>query len=130
MTITIGGEHNVVHFGPRDNPGRDKYWAERGLIHHEDTVTGEYKTMTVRDFLQRLKGVNDMLGNSRATLAKEKFAHSDEIKRQQRFVEEGTDLAKRAKEQGMPSDASARRELKRRRATSVVVPGTNPKYQF
>lgn len=130
MTILIGGEHGVVHFGPRSNPTLDKYWAERGLIHHELTTTGEYQKLTVRDFLERLKGVNDMLGNSTATDAKENFAHQDEIERQKRFVEEGIELVKQAQNQGMPSDPKARAELKRRQPVSVVVPGRNPKYSF
>lgn len=123
----IGGDHTVLNFGPRSNPVRDKYWAERGLIHHEDTNTGEYQTLNVRSFLHRVKAISDMLGNTRATMANDKFAHHDEMKRQMRFVERAIDLAKKAKEQGMPSDADARKESKRRRATSVSMAS---KYKF
>jgi hypothetical protein len=122
------GDVGVVNFGPRTNPGRDKYWAERGLIHYENTETNEYDTLTVREFLLRLKAINDMLGNSRATLASAKFAHADEIKRQQKFVEEASMLARKAQQQGMPSDPQARAEAKRRAPKSVVVPGG--KYSF
>lgn len=122
MSVVIGGQANVVNFGPRSNPVRDKYWAERGMIHHEDTTTGAYKTMQVREFLQRVSGVSDMLANSRASLSAAKFAHSDEIQRQMRFVEQAADLARIAKDQGMPSDPKARAALKARRPVSVVVP--------
>jgi hypothetical protein len=122
MSLVILGDVNVVHFGPRDNPALDRYWAERGMIHHEDTTTGAYTAMTVRQFLLRLNAVNDMLGNSRATLAKGGFAHYDEIERQQRFVEQGSRLALRAREQGMPSDPQARSESKRRSKLTVVMP--------
>jgi len=127
VAALVGGT-DVLHFGPRNHPDRDKYWAERGIIHHENTVTGAYQTMSVRKFLQRLVAVNDMIGNSTAELAASGFAHHDEIKRQQKFVEDGAALAHKAKEQGMPSSAEARREAKRRRPKSVVV--AKGKYAF
>jgi len=127
MSVQFVGQTGVVNFGPRSNPVRDKYWAERGMIHHEDTNTGEYQSMNVRSFLHRVQAVSDMLNNSRATLSAEKFAHSDEIQRQMRFVELAVDLARKAQEQGMPSSKDARAELKRRRPTTVVM---GSKYQM
>jgi 2-iminoacetate synthase ThiH len=56
--------------------------------------------MTVREFLQRINGISDMLGNSMSDLSG--FAHQDEIERQMRFKEEAAELARKAKEQGMP----------------------------
>jgi hypothetical protein len=128
MGVTlIGGGKGILNFGPRTNPVRDKYWAERGLIHHEDTNTGEYQTLNVRSFLHRVQALSDMLGNAPATMAGDRFAHQDEVKRQMRFVELAIDLARLAKHQGMPSDADARKELKKRRATSVSM---SRKYTF
>ena len=127
MSVQFVGQTGVVNFGPRSNPVRDKYWAERGMIHHEDTNTGEYQSMNVRSFLHRVQAVSDMLNNSRATLSAEKFAHSDEVQRQMRFVELAVDLARKAQEQGMPSSKDARAELKRRRPTTVVM---GSKYQM
>ena len=92
----------MVYFGPRSNPVRDRYWAERGLIHHEDSETEKYQSMTVKTFLHRVKAIHDMLGNSVTKL--EGFAHADEIERQQKFVAEAAELARRAQEQGEPPE--------------------------
>lgn len=102
LTLIGTGKPGVIRFGPRDNPDCLRYWAERGLIHCEDARDNSYETLTVRDFLLRVKSINDMLGNSKAVLASEGFAHVDEIERQQRFVEESADLAERAKAQQAP----------------------------
>ena len=115
----IGGNHGVVLFGPRDNPRRDRYWAERGLIHIERSDDNLYECITVREFLQRVKGVHDMLGNSTADLVG--FAHWDEIQRQQSFVEEAAELAKKAQEQGMPPRLGVGK-LKRERFSATVKP--------
>ena len=96
----IGGKHGVVFFGPRSEPKRDRFWAERGLIHIEHADDNTYECITVREFLQRVKGISDMLGNSLNDL--EGFAHWDEIQRNQNFIEEAAELAKKAQEQGMP----------------------------
>ncbi len=63
MTVLIGGQHSVVYFGPRDNPKCQRWWADRGMIHVEDARDNTYDTLSVREFLHRLKAVNDMLGN-------------------------------------------------------------------
>lgn len=102
LTLIGTGKPGVVRFGPRDNPKCLRYWAERGLIHCEDERDNSYETLTIRDFLLRVKSINDMLGNSKAVLAAEGFAHMDEVERQQRFVEEAADLVERAKTQQAP----------------------------
>lgn len=119
----LGGNSGVVFFGPRSDPQCCRYWAERGLIHCEDARDNSYKSISVRTFLKRLKGVNDMLGNSKATLAKSGFAHYDEITRQQNFVDLAVDMCQKAKEQGMPEDPSAVRDLQNRRKKTIVMPG-------
>ena len=96
----IGGQHGVVFFGPRRDPKRFRYWAERGLIHMEDASDNSYETFTVKEFVLRFKAINDMLGNSQADLRG--FAHWDEVDRTQRFIEEAAALAMKAKEQGTP----------------------------
>ncbi len=108
FTIIGTGDPGVVRFGPRNNPKCLRYWAERGLIHCEDARDNSYETLTVREFLLRLQGINDMIGNSKATLAAEKFAHVDELDRQQRFVEEAAVLVRRAQIQGLPPRFSGR----------------------
>ena len=69
MSILIGGQHNVVYFGPRSNPKCQRWWADQGLIHVEDSRDNTYDTLGVREFLHRLNAINDMLGNSKATMA-------------------------------------------------------------
>lgn len=98
----VGGQHGVVFFGPRDNPKRYRYWAERGLIHVEDSADNSYDTLSVRSFLHRMRAVNDMIGNSKATMSNDQFAHYDELQRQQTFLEEAVELVEKAREQGMP----------------------------
>lgn len=122
MTILIGGQHNVVFFGPRSNPRCQRWWADRGLLHMEDSRDNLYKTVPIPVFVQRLKAVSDMIGNSKATLAKDGFAHIDEIERQQRFVEEGIDLLRIAKEQGEAGSSDAIKEASRRRSLTLVMP--------
>ena len=122
----FGGLHDCIFFGPRDNPKRDKYWAERGLIHHEDTVTGEFQTIVMRDWLLRLQGVNDMLGRSKK--AAEDFVHGDEFGRNRKFVEEGVALANKAREQGLAGTEEGIKQARARKPVSVVVPGH--KHQF
>ena len=121
----INEQAGVLHFGPRDNPRRDKYWAENGLIHIEDTSTNLFETISVREFLERLKGINDMV----AEHATAKQIGID-VSRQQRFVESAVELARKAQEQGMPSDTSAVRDRARRRKKSVIMPGTAGQYQL
>lgn len=118
----IGDSHGVVYFGPKDDQARQRWWADRGLIHVED---GEntYDTLTVKEFLLRVKGINDMLGNSRKATKDSKLMDAGEIDRHQKFIDQACELAKKAQEQGMPSDKTAIADLKRRRKLSVVVPG-------
>lgn len=121
----IGGEHGVVFFGPRSDPKCLRYWAERGMIHCEDSRDNSYETLGVREFLLRVKSINDMLGNSTKDL--EGFAHTDEIQRQQNFVEEAAELAKKAQEQGMPPKLFSGKFFRERFAADVVDPS---RFQF
>lgn len=124
MAIILGVDHNVVYFGPRDNPKCQRWWAERGLIHLEDSRDNGYVTLNIREFLERLKAINDMIGNSKSAAANDGFAHKDEIGRQQRFVEDAVGLVKLAKEQGEAGSDDAVKDSKRRRAKTVVMPGS------
>lgn len=118
----IGNSHGVVYFGPKYDPACQRWWAERGMLHVEDSEN-TYDTLTVKEFLLRVKEINDMIGNSRKATKDSKLMDSEEIDRHQRFIDQACDLAKKAQEQGMPSDQSAVHDLKRRRKCSVVVPG-------
>jgi len=124
MPLILGLEHNVIFFGPRSNPKCQRWWADRGLIHVEDSRDNTYESMPVRTFLHRLKAVNDMIGNSKTQLANDGFAHKDELNRQQRFVESALELANIAKAQGEAGSKDAIKDAKRRRSLTVVVPET------
>lgn len=101
-----------------------RFWAERGLIHVEDARDNSYKVFSVRTTLLRMRALQEMLGNS-----SERQMHSeDQFDRDKRaeiqtMLEGLTDVCRKAQEQGMPSDASARRDLVRRRPRTIVVGG-------
>ncbi len=124
MALILGLNNNIVYFGPRDNPKCQRWWAERGLIHMEDARDNSYITLNIREFLERLQGVNDMIGNSKTAAVNDGFAHSDEIGRQQKFIEEAVELVKVAKEQGEAGSKDAVKDAKRRRSKTIVMPGS------
>jgi hypothetical protein len=118
--LVIRGQHKLP--GGKHTVKREvRYWAERGLIRCEDSLDNSYQVLSVRQFLRHANALSEMLGNSSAK--KDTGADADLRKEFQRIIDRSVELAKTAQIQGMPSDASARRDLKRRRAVSVVVPG-------
>ena len=120
MAILIGNT-GVVYHELEGNPRAVRYWAERGLIHREDSKTGGYSSLTVTTFLERLRAINDMMSGGK-TKENEKFVSRQELARTMKFVEQGVDLARKAKEQGDPDEPDARRAAKRALPTTVVVP--------
>jgi hypothetical protein len=122
MVHLLGQDHNVVYFGPRSNPKAVRWWAERGQLHWEDERDNSYAAVGIKEFLERLKGINDMLSNGKKK-ENEGFMHGDEVERHQRFIEEALELVRIAKEQGDPDDIRVRKvkaqELKK---ISMVVP--------
>lgn len=98
---------------------RTRFWAERGLIHC-DGPQG-YQTLSVRQFLRHINGIVEMLGGS--------SARTDHVKdaalraEYQDIVERSMGLARKAQEQGMPTDPSACRDYVRRRPTTVCMAG-------
>lgn len=106
-------EKNIVYFRG------DRWWAERGLIHVENASTGDYKTLTVKTCLIHLRGLHDMVGNSRQD---DGFHSPEEVAEHQRYIDAMIGVCQRAREQGMPSDDSAVRAVRRSRRT-VVTPG-------
>ena len=122
MAILLGQQHNVVFFGPRSNPKAVRWWAERGQLHWEDSRDNSYAAVGIKEFLERLRGINDMISNGKRK-DNEGFMHADEIKRHQDFIEEAIELVRIAKEQGDPDGVRVRKhkaqELKK---ISMVVP--------
>jgi hypothetical protein len=113
-------DDGVVRFG------HCRFWAERGLIRIEDDRDGSYETVSVRTALERARAISDMLGNStsRQMYSEDQFDRANR-ERHLRFLEKFAAICQKAKVQGMPSDASARRDLRRRLPKSFVVPGLN-----
>lgn len=120
MVHILGHGHDVVIYGPL------RLWAERGLVHIEDGRDNSYESISVQDTLLRINALSEMIGNSQAggrgskTNSFTKYA--DEIKDLQDAIDRIIDVCQKAREQGMPDDPSARRDLARRRAKSVSVP--------
>lgn len=103
-----------------------RIWAERGLIHIEDARDNSYKVVGVREVLFRMKAVQDMLKNSspsqRAKHSHDRFDRAL-LDKNQKMIDDMVEVVRKAKEQGMPHDASARRDLVRRRPKTFAVPG-------
>lgn len=124
MILTVGGVtttgNDVVRFGHL------RMWAERGLIHIEDAKDNSYNIVSVRTMLHRMRGIQDMLKNSKPGTRQ---AHSHDqmdrkwVEENQNMLDAMVEVVRKTQIQGMPTDASARRDLVRRRPKSVVVPG-------
>jgi hypothetical protein len=103
-----------------------RMWAERGLIHIEDDRDNSYKVVGVREMLYRMKAVQDMLKNSKQS---QRQRHSHDrfdaalVEKNQKMLDRMVEVVRKAQEQGMPHDASARRDLARRRPLTIAVPG-------
>ena len=107
------GTHDVLRHG------RLRVWAERGLIRIEDERDNSFTTISVKECAERVDALNDMLKN---TSPEERKAHAPTVLELQRVIDGYIDVMRKAQEQGMPEDASARRDLVRRRPKSIVVP--------
>jgi hypothetical protein len=113
---------HVVFFGPTDMPKAVRWWAENGLLHYEDSRTGASESMSIKTFLERLAAVSTLVSEGRKK-ENEGFMSYDEVDRHQRFIEEGIELAKRAREQGDITDSKVLRDKADRRPTTIVLPG-------
>lgn len=120
MVHILGQNHGVVIYGPL------RIWAERGLIRIEDARDNSYETLDVRECLLRLNGLNEMIGRSKrgghGSRTNSFTKYADEIQNVQEMIDQVTDLCWKAREQGMPTDPSAIRDLNRRKPTSVSIP--------
>jgi hypothetical protein len=101
-----------------------RMWAERGIIHIEDTRDNAYKVIGVREALLRMRAISDMIANSRPS-QRQKHSH-DRFDRKliddnQNMLDAMIVVVEKAKEQGMPHDPTARRDLARRRPKTFVV---------
>lgn len=127
MSLEIGTYgHDVLIIDGKTKEGirrTVRFWADRGLIHSEDSIDNSYETLSVREFLRRALALSQMLGNSADTDGK--GADADLKSYVQNIVDKAAAIAKKAQDQGMPDDASARRDLRRRQPVTVCVSGGN-----
>lgn len=121
MSVHITKSH-VVFFGPTNDPRAVRWWAENGLLHYEDSRTGASESMSRRTFLERLQAVSALVAEGRKK-ENEGFMSYSEVDRHQRFIEEGIELARRAREQGDITDARVLRDKDDRRPTTIIMPG-------
>lgn len=131
MIPLIGGTDVVVFRDPvARNAHTFRWWAERGLIRWEDQITGENGTQSVAVTLERMKGLNDMIGNSRTDKG---YNRPDEVREYQNYIDAMLELCKKAHRQGMPDDpkhsAQIRAEVQaKRQSRMVVMPGFNTRF--
>jgi hypothetical protein len=123
MAAIIGQRvNNVVRQGTR-------WWAEGGLIHWEVVnptikLLDERKnrgTQTVRDTLERMKSLSEMLGNGRNQPGYTEY--SDEILEQRQYLDDMLELCRLAKSQGMPDSAKHQEQMRRDGRSRVVTGG-------
>lgn len=124
--------HGVVVFTDpvAAKPHPTRYWAQGGLVHWEDQVTSEYGTLTVANALERVKAINQMIGNSRKGQG---YQRPDECQKYQNFVADMLQLMARAREQGMPDDPAHSKQLvagikAKRQSKLLVTPGLNKRF--
>ena len=93
-----------------------RYWAERGLVHWEDSKDNSYGSMIWQDAARRVIAVSDMCHNMR-----KEGLFGDEINRIQKFVSDMEYIIRKARSQGGPSDDThAVAEERRRRAPKIM----------
>jgi hypothetical protein len=111
----IGGMHDLVRFGSL------RIWPERGRICIEDANTNSYENISVKEALERMHALSDMVSNSVGRV-KGASKYFPALEKHQDFLDEMVIVIRKAKEQGMPEDPRARREMARRQPTTLVVP--------
>jgi len=125
MTLFAG--NTVLYDGDVVRFGRLRLWAERGLVHVEDERDGSYNSFSVRTMLERMRAIRDLVANSRALFRRQPHTEdqfdSKWLRDNEAMLEAMTEVVRRAQEQGMPSDPSARRDLLRRRPRTFVLSG-------
>lgn len=117
MGVIFLGEHSCAHIGTL------RFWAERGLVHCEDSRDNSYESVSVRTFLERARGLSDMIG--RSTVKRDTGADASLRENVQRFLDEAVEVARKAQEQGMPTDRTAVNDLKARRPKTLVMSSGN-----
>lgn len=108
----------------------DRWWAENGLIHMENKDTGEYKTMSIKTALARMKGLSEMVGNFRTGKG---YHRADELQAVMTYLEDMIGVCQQAQRQGDPTDVKAFKQTyeeakARAKSRMVVIPGMNSRF--
>jgi len=108
MVYILGQQHGVVNHGPL------KMWADRGLVHIEDSRDNSYETHEVKEMLARIAAISDMMKHpiDGTESSKERKAIHEERVRQQDLIDSMIPVIRKAQEQGMPGDKTAINALK------------------
>lgn len=83
------------------NPHTHWWWAERGRIHFEDQTTGEYNSKSVKDTLESLRALSEMVRNSKTENG---YTRSDECRIYRNYIDAMIELCQKAARQGMPDN--------------------------
>ena len=111
----IGGQHGVVKFGTL------RLWADRGIVHIEDSKDNVYTTISVKEALNRMQAISDMVTNT-LEMKGDITRFFKALESNQEFLDQMVKVCRKAQIQGMPTDPQARKELARRRPTTVFLP--------
>jgi hypothetical protein len=113
----FAGQTNVIIHGPL------RVWPENGLICIEDSRDNSYKTESVKDCLEKIQGLSDMVkGSLDRKRTRESAFYADELALTQRLIEKYVDICKIARDQGEPSNKDTASHHRRKRKTVVARP--------
>jgi hypothetical protein len=113
-----GADANVAKQFPLWDKGSVvRYWAERGLVHWEDSKDNSYGSMPWQDAAHRVLALSEMIHNSR-----KKGLYGDEIRKTQKFIEEMEPVIRQARRQGGPLDNMHEVATERRARAAKIVP--------
>jgi hypothetical protein len=103
-----------------------RYWAERGLVHWEDSKDNSYGSMPWQEAAYRVLGLSQMVHNTR-----KQGLMGDEVNRMQKFVSDMEPVIKQAKTQGGPlDDMHDVAEERRRRRPKIMPMPANSSLEF
>lgn len=94
-----------------------RYWAERGLVHWEDSKDNSYGSMPWQEAAKRVLALSQMVHNTR-----KEGLFGDEINRMQKFVSDMEPIIRKAKFQGGPLDDTHQVAEDRRRRAKKIMP--------
>jgi hypothetical protein len=108
--LFIGGTYVLARIGTV------RFWAERGLVHWEDAKDNSYGSISARDAFERIVALRVMLDKPSEDKDIPRFR--DYRNETQTYIEDMLKVIRLAREQGTPTDPTAKHAT----TTRVVVP--------